>query len=216
MTRLTREGDSETPLAFQEAAGRLAEIGRGFHRRGWALGTSGNYSAVLGGEPARMVITSSGVDKEKLSAADFLELSLDGRLIGGRGRPSAETLLHLTVVRVMGARAVLHTHSTWGTLMSGASDAGVAVTGYEMLKGLGDISTHEHREWIPIIDNSQDMPRLAAAVEEALSRNTGAHAFLLRRHGLYTWGRNIEEAKRHVEILEFLLEAEGRIRLSGR
>jgi methylthioribulose-1-phosphate dehydratase len=116
----------------------------------------------------------------------------------------------------MGANAVLHTHSTWSTLLSGAFDAELSITGYEMLKGLEGVTTHEHREPIPIIENSQDMPRLAASVEEALSNNPRAHAFLLRRHGLYTWGRGIEEAKRHVEILEFLLEAEGRIRFSGK
>jgi methylthioribulose-1-phosphate dehydratase len=217
MTRLTKENDSKAPrLDFQEAAARLAEIGRGFYRRGWALGTSGNYSAVLSREPARLIITSSGVDKETISDEDFLEISGDGRVIAGQGRPSAETLLHLMVVRVMGANAVLHTHSTWSTLLSGAFDAGVSITGYEMLKGLEGVTTHEHRESIPIIDNSQDMPRLAESVEEALSNNPRAHAFLLRRHGLYTWGRGIEEAKRHVEILEFLLEAEGRIRFSGK
>jgi methylthioribulose-1-phosphate dehydratase len=217
MTRLTKENDPDAPHPeFQQAAARLAEIGRGFYRRGWALGTSGNYSAVLSREPARLIITSSGVDKESISNEDFLEISGDGSVIGGRGRPSAETLLHLSVVRVMGANAVLHTHSAWSTLLSGAFDAELSITGYEMLKGLEGVTTHEHRERIAIIENSQDMPRLAALVEEALSDNPDAHAFLLRRHGLYTWGRGVEEAKRHVEILEFLLEAEGRIHFSGK
>ena len=79
-----------------------------------------------------------------------------------------------------------------------------------MLKGLEGVSTHEHREWVPIIENSQDMTRLAGSVEEALAQHRRAHGFLLRQHGLYTWGKDIAEAKRHVEILEFLLEVRGR------
>jgi methylthioribulose-1-phosphate dehydratase len=43
-----------------------------------------------------------------------------------------------------------------------------------------------------------------------LSSQPACHAFLLRRHGLYTWGRTFPDAVRHVEIVEFLLEAVGR------
>ena len=84
-----------------------------------------------------------------------------------------------------------------------------------MLKGLTGVTTHEHREWIPILENSQDMTTLGETMNETLPVNPDAHAFLLRRHGLYTWGRDIKEAKRHVEILEFLFEAMGRQRTLG-
>jgi methylthioribulose-1-phosphate dehydratase len=82
--------------------------------------------------------------------------------------------------------------------------------GYEMLKGLEGVSTHEHREWLPVIENSQDMIMLSGSVEETLKKHPDAHGFLLRRHGLYTWGKDLSEAKRHIEILEFLLEVTGR------
>ncbi|MGH9849293.1 MAG: class II aldolase/adducin family protein, partial [Blastocatellia bacterium] len=97
-------------------------------------------------------------------------------------------------------------------LSDAAGDAagGLAIEGYEMLKGLDGVRTHEHREWLPIIENSQDMPALARTVEQALAKHTDAHGFLLRGHGLYTWGDSLAEAKRHVEILEFLLEVVGR------
>ena len=78
-----------------------------------------------------------------------------------------------------------------------------------MLKGLDGVTTHEHREWIPILDNDQDMTRLGARVR-ALLPTPACHAFLLRRHGMYTWGTTLADAVRHVEILEFLLEAVGR------
>jgi methylthioribulose-1-phosphate dehydratase len=79
-----------------------------------------------------------------------------------------------------------------------------------MLKGLAGVHTHEHSEWLPIIENSQDMVELAETVAKTLDEHKQAHGFLLRRHGLYTWGDTLAEAKRHIEILEFLLETMGR------
>ena len=130
----------------------------------------------------------------------------------GSPRPSAEARLHLEIVRVRGAGAVLHTHSLWSTLLSDrhAAAGGLAIEGYEMLKGLEGVATHEHREWIPILENDQDMVRLAGRVRDTLDRHPACHALLLRRHGLYTWGETLSEAVRHVEIVEFLLEASGR------
>jgi len=197
---------------FSALASGLAEVGQGFYRRGWVLGTSGNFSAVVSHEPLRLAITSSGVDKGKLAPRDILEIDSGGNVIRGEGRPSAETHLHLAVVRLRKASAVLHTHSVWSNILSDVymSDGGVSLEGYEMLKGLDGITTHEHREWLPIVDNSQDMTALARSVEEILNQQPRSHGFVLRRHGLYTWGRDLAEAKRHIEILEFLLEIMGR------
>jgi methylthioribulose-1-phosphate dehydratase len=111
----------------------------------------------------------------------------------------------------------LHTHSVWSTILSDlhATDGGLAITGFEMLKGLDGIRTHDHREWIPILPNDQDMSRLAVEVRKTLEQQPGAHAFLLHRHGLYTWGQTTSDAERHVEILEFLLETVGRLNLNS-
>jgi methylthioribulose-1-phosphate dehydratase len=197
---------------YSAIAASLAEIGRGFYSRGWALGTSGNFSAVSSREPLRIAITSSGIDKGKLTPLDVLEIDTSGEAIQGQGRPSAETLLHLAVVKLTGAGAVLHTHSVWSNILSDGymSEGGIHIEGYEMLKGLDGVTTHEHREWLPIIENSQDMHALAHSVEERLNLRPRPHGFLVCRHGLYTWGRDLAEAKRHVEILEFLLEVMGR------
>jgi methylthioribulose-1-phosphate dehydratase len=89
-------------------------------------------------------------------------------------------------------------------------EGGVNIEGYEMLKGLQGVRTHEHSEWLPIIDNSQDMPALADAIAGTLREHQNAHGFLLKRHGLYSWGDDLAQAKRHIEILEFLLETLGR------
>ena len=158
--------------------------------------------------PLRLAITSTGLDKGELTAGQFLEIDEEASVLRGSGRPSAETLLHLAVVRGAGAGAVLHTHSVWSTVLSGthARHGGIALEGYEMLKGLEGVRTHKHREWLPILENSQDMMELAERVTGILQESSGIHGFLLREHGLYTWGVSLADAKRHVEILEFLME----------
>jgi methylthioribulose-1-phosphate dehydratase len=203
----TGRGNSRS-REFSEATVRLAKIGKSFYARGWALGTSGNFSAVVSREPLRLAITATGLDKGSLTPGQFLEIDDEANVIHGEGRPSAEALLHLAIVRGLDAGAVLHTHSVWSTVLSGshARHGGIALEGYEMLKGLAGVRTHQHREWLPILENSQDMVELADRVSRTLQQSPGIHGFLLKEHGLYTWGMSLEEAKRHVEILEFLME----------
>jgi len=202
------------PANFSKSAQELAEMGRSFYSRGWVLGTSGNFSAVLSRDPLRLAITSTGVDKGNLVPGHFIEMDADSKILRGNGRPSAEALLHLAIVRGREAGAVLHTHSVWSTVLSGAhaSKGGVALEGYEMLKGLKGVRTHQHREWLPILENSQDMSELSRVVSKTLNEDPAIHGFLLREHGLYTWGASLQEAKRHVEILEFLIEVAVRSR----
>jgi methylthioribulose-1-phosphate dehydratase len=196
----------------EQAARSLIEAGREYYRRGWVLGTSGNFSARIALSPLQLLITASGLDKGSLLRDGFLEIDDTGRVLRGEGRPSAETALHLVIVGQQGAGAVLHTHSVWSTMLSHhwAPDGGLAIEGYEMLKGLAGVFTHDHQEWVPIIENSQDYQALSAEVSLTLRQFPRCHGILLRRHGLYTWGKDIAEARRHVEIFEFLFEVEGR------
>lgn len=198
---------------IEEIAEGLVSVARGFYRRGWLMGTSGNLSAVVEREPLRLAITASGVDKGELRTEQVLLVDEDVQLVKeSKNKPSDESLLHVRIVKERGAGAVLHTHSVWNTIFSDlhAGEGGVRIEGYEMLKGLAGVRTHEHSEWLPIVDNSQDMTSLADTISNTLSEHKSAHGFLIRRHGLYTWGDNLAQAKRHVEILEFLLETMGR------
>jgi methylthioribulose-1-phosphate dehydratase len=169
---------------------------------------------VISRDPMRLAITSTGLDKGALDASSFIEMDEGASVVRGTGKPSAEALLHVAIVRVLGAGAVLHTHSVWSTVLSGANatNRGVEIRGYEMLKGLEGVRTHEHREWLPILENSQDMSELSERVTQLLRENPKLHGFLLGEHGLYTWGANLRDAKRHVEIFEFLMEVVVRAR----
>jgi methylthioribulose-1-phosphate dehydratase len=204
---------------FEELAVSLAAIAKSFHGRGWLLGTSGNLSAVVQHEPLRLAMSPSGIDKGELTPDQLLSIDENARIVSDHGgKPSDESLLHIRIVKERGAGAVLHTHSIWNTIFSDlyASEGGVKIEGYEMLKGLEGVRTHEHSEWLPIIDNSQNMPALAEIVGQTLKETPAAHGFLLRRHGLYSWGDTVAQAKRHIEILEFLLETMGRTSLIRR
>lgn len=180
------------------------------HRRGWAPGTGGNFSALLARSPFRLLITPSGIDKGEVQAAELLEVDEHGTPRTGSARPSAETLLHIAVINAVGAQVVLHTHSIWNTLASLKPSARdperFELAGFEMLKGLRGVTTHQHVEKIPILANSQDMPALRTELELALHQHPGAHAVLVAGHGLYTWGSDLAEAQRHLEVLEFLFE----------
>jgi methylthioribulose-1-phosphate dehydratase len=205
------------PENLGQIAAALANTGASFHSRGWVMGTSGNLSAVVQRDPLLLAITASGVDKGALRAEHILMIDENARVMTEpSAKASDESLLHLRIVNERGAAAVCHTHSVWSTLLSDfySADGGLAIEGYEMLKGLSDVKTHEHREWLAILENSQDMTALADRVGEILTQQKDAHGFLLRRHGLYTWGNDLEQAKRHVEILEFLIETVGRTLLA--
>lgn len=200
------------PIGEQELRERLVKVIHFLHSRGWAPGTGGNFSALITESPLKLLMSPSGYNKGSLTESDLLVVDASGRKIEGSGKPSAETLLHLIIAKLTGAKSVLHTHSVWNTLLSDifAVQGVLELSHYEMLKGLGGIETHEHIERVPIIENSQDIPALVAKVEEVLKRQPDTHGILLRNHGLYTWGSSPEDAQRHVEIFEFLFEVVGR------
>lgn len=208
----------------------LQAIGREFHGKSWSLGTSSNYSVVASRQPLELVITASGKDKSALTEDDFVRVDASGKVLGpGRsggdaaGRAaSAETLLHCMIAEMVpSVGAILHTHSVWGTILSkfDLERGSLRLEGYEMLKGLDGIRTHETFEEVPIFSNSQDIAALSEVIRPRLSdpqwhagEHPPFHGFLLAGHGLYTWGRNLAEARRHIEIFEFLFEVVARTR----
>ena len=207
---------SGTPLKdFETQIDALREIGNQFHARGWSLGTSSNYSVVIRREPLELLITASGKDKGCLSRRDFVCVDGEGLpIVANQPKASAETLLHIAIAEQPDVGTVMHTHSIWGTLLSDLyfKDNGFRIKGYEMLKGLDGVTTHEHAEWVPIFENTQDIPALAERIRQCLKdpQNPIQHGFLIRQHGLYTWGHNLDEARRHIEIFEFLFECVAR------
>ena len=189
----------------------MAEI----HRRGWCDGTGGNFSCVLQRDPLQLLMAPSGVHKGRVAPADLISVDDRGQVIAGSGKASAETALHLEIITSCNAGAVLHTHSQAGTLLSNwvirhcadSNDPGMGelvLADLEMLKGLEGLTTHATEARIPVLANDQDLPRLSAKARAHLG--DAPHGLLIAGHGLYAWGRDLDTAMRHLEILEFLLE----------
>jgi methylthioribulose-1-phosphate dehydratase len=201
--------------SYAEQVDQLRRVGNIFWQRGWSLGTSSNYSVVVNRNPLQLLVTASGKDKGRLTREDFVLVDGDGKPIReGQPKSSAETLLHCVAAQQENVGAILHTHSVWSTILSErfAGIGGLAIEGFEMLKGLSGVTTHEHREWLRIFENTQDIPVLAEQVKAAMldTDKPLTHGYLIRRHGIYTWGRDLDEATRQIEIIEFLLECIGR------
>lgn len=186
----------------------LSWVIQDIHSQGWAQGTGGNFSAVISRTPLTLLMAPSGIDKGLVQPEDLIEVDGEGIVVQGRGRTSAETMLHLTVVKATGAGAVLHTHSVFNTLLSEyyAARGKIMLSGYEMLKGLEGIQSHEATVTIPVVPNSQDMKVLSQSIRPYLSDTVRSYGFLVVGHGLYTWGDTLFQARRHLEILEFLFE----------
>jgi methylthioribulose-1-phosphate dehydratase len=196
----------------------LCATARWCYARGWAAATSGNFSVrPFADAPGSVLITPSGLDKGALQLADLIEIDAEGSVIAGKGKPSAETALHVAVYHARPeAGAILHVHTVWNTILTShcAGQRHVSITGYEILKGLSGVTTHEHEERVPLLTNTQDYDVLEEEMAAALEEYPGAHGVLLSRHGLYTWGQSVAEARRHLEALEFLFEVEARRLLS--
>ena len=197
----------------------LCATARWCYGRGWVPATSGNFSVRPPAlRPVRILVTPTGLDKGTLTRADLLEIDGEGRAVAGKGKPSAETSLHLALYRERPqAGAILHVHTVWNTLLSGhyAGQGHVPIEGYEILKGLAGVTTHLHLERVPMVENSQEYAVLAEELRQALDEYPEAHGVLLERHGLYTWGQSVAEARRHLEALEFLFEVEWRRLTAG-
>ena|SRR5665647_596913 len=193
-------------------ATELLEAIKFFNAKGWSPATSTNYS-VRSVDPAKFIISRSGVDKSKFSLDDLI-------LIDGKGsvqspfnrsgvKSSAETEIHTTLYeKYPQINCVLHTHSVLGTVLSNqlAREKQIRFAGYEILKGLEGNQTHDLEEFLPIVPNSQSMPDIIRDMKDYLKTDLSIHGFLIAGHGLYTWGKDISTAKRHVETFEFLFE----------
>jgi methylthioribulose-1-phosphate dehydratase len=178
------------------------------HAKGWAPATSSNYSFRIHPEDP-IHISSSGLDKGDFSTADLMLVDPYGKAVDPKRKPSAETLLHTLIYeRQPEVKCILHTHTIYNTVLSTLyeKEGSITLAGFEVLKGISGIKTHESAIKMPIFPNDQDMPALSVEINKYWDQVDQLHGFLLAGHGLYTWGKTIAEAKRQIEVFEFLFE----------
>lgn len=194
---------------LEDCARQIADAGRDLGARGWTPATSSNFSMRL--DAAHAAVTISGRDKGRLGVDDIMVVDLDGAPVGTSARPSAETALHTQIYRRFAqAGAVLHTHSRTQTVASRlyADTALIRFEGWELQKAISGYTTHESVLDLPVFPNTQDMTVLVAQIDAWLDAGKPLHGYLIDGHGIYTWGRDMAETKRHLEAFEFLLACE--------
>ncbi|GCL72668.1 methylthioribulose 1-phosphate dehydratase [Paenibacillus naphthalenovorans] len=200
----------------QQAFAELREVKTIFAERGWFPGTSGNLSIRTGEfspDQFAFAITSSGKDKSVHTPSDYLLVDQNGKPMEATGlKPSAETLIHCEIYRATGCGAIFHVHTVFNNLVSElyGERGSVPVDGVELIKAF-NIWEEEAQIEIPILPNYADIPSIAKLVKGAIVPRIPG--ILLRKHGIYAWGANAFEAKRHLEAFEFLFEYAYRLAL---
>lgn len=186
----------------------LAETIRHYNLKGWSPATATNYSFKDTG--GTIWVSRSGVDKSHFSASDFITVDANGTATGefSHMKPSAETLIHCVIYALFPeTKVILHSHSIYPILISAVLGPQISFEGYEIQKGFDGQTTHENYIDIPIFENTQDMQKFKEVMTEEAKR-IQQHAFIIRKHGTYAWGKNILEAKRHLETLDYLCQCE--------
>lgn len=184
----------------------LAEVIRLYNSKGWSPATSTNYS--FKDDSNQIWVSRSGVDKSQFNEDDFITIDSFGNPIGDFSavKPSAETLIHCYIYQMFPeTKVILHSHGINPVVLSCVEHSEVKFEGFEIQKGFAGQVTHQNQVRIPIFDNSQEM----IFFEKELSYNKHLlenHCFIIRRHGTYAWGKNLFEAKRHLETLDYLCE----------
>lgn len=193
-------------------ASELVEVSHYLSHRGWSPATGGNFSVRV--DNNHCLITQSGKDKLRLQESDLMVCTLDGKALDANLKPSAETALHTYLYRSNPKiGAVLHTHSVTSTVLSRSDNDVLKVYGFEMQKAICGNCTHDERIEIAIFNNNQNIEVLTAEVEKRALSQPG---FVVRGHGLYAWGKDLDEARRHIEGFEFLLDCLWQEKLLGR
>lgn len=194
---------------YANASQLIIEAGRFLYLKGWSPATSSNYSARI--DEQHIAVTVSGKHKGNLGAGDVMVVNLSGDPVQSDCKPSAETQLHTVIYDLFpNIKAVLHTHSVAATVLtrSMAGENTLCLVDYELQKAFPGYDSHESELCIPVFENTQDIAALAEQTQQYFKENPHLPGYLIRGHGLYTWGDTMADCLRHVEALEFLLQCE--------
>ena len=195
-------------MSVFELKSKLSETIRYYNTLGWSPATSTNYS--FKDESNQIWVSRSGVDKATFCADDFITVNDDGKASGNftAYKPSAETLIHCVLYALFpDTKVILHSHSVFPVLISAHVTNEFTVEGYEIQKGFSGQTTHEHEIAIPVFENTQDMNAFASTLTKNAKRMKH-FSFIMRKHGTYAWGKDLAEAKKHLETLEYLCHCE--------
>jgi len=193
----------------------ICDLARQFYELGWATGTGGGI-CIREGE--HVIVAPSGVQKERMTPDQMFTLSIDGTIVKRPTdptlRPSDCTSLFMAAIRVRGAGAVIHSHSINAVVATLLFDKEFTISELEMIKGIEGMSYHD-RLVVPIIENTARECDLATSLEAAIVAYPETRAVLVRRHGVYAWGKDWMQAKTQAECYDYLFRAAAEMRRLG-
>jgi methylthioribulose-1-phosphate dehydratase len=208
------EQSKSTSLTPQQTRELVCELCRNFYSLGWASGTGGGISIKEGG---KIYMAPSGVQKERLKPEDIFVLDAEGQIQEepGRGLKLSQcSPLFMHAYKLRNAGAVLHSHSLNAMMVTTQYGSHFKIRNMEMQKGVEGFGAFDTLE-VPIIENTAYECDLTDSLEEAIKQNPKAHAVLVRRHGVYVWGKDWKQAKTHAECYDYLFEAAVRMKQMG-
>jgi len=192
----------DRPGGMTVANPTVADVAARMYRNGWMRGTSGNISRRRQVDPLILEVSASGVPKDRLGPDDAIAIDQLGRPLPGQaGAPSAEALVHSVISQKADAGGVVHVHLHSSVLAAALDPGGVPLAGIEQLKGLG--LPADERVVIPVVPNSQDMTELSGRIRDVMEPRIPV--VIVAGHGVYVWGRDLEEAAQRTESVDWLL-----------
>lgn len=185
----------------------ICDLASSFYGLGWVSGTGGGICIREGDS---VVMAPSAVQKERMRPEQMFTIALDGSVIARPEdpalRPSECSSLFLQAINLRGAGAVIHSHSLHAMMATLLFGSEFSISHLEMIKGIEGMGYHD-RLIVPIIENTARECDLAEALGEAITAYPDTHAVLVRRHGVYIWGRDWVQAKTHAECYDYLFHA---------
>lgn len=179
------------PQARNELARSLAALMRRMAERGLIAASDGNVSARWGAH--RLLVTPSACDKSQLSAADIMEVDLEGRVVGAGGKASSELAMHLVCYRARPEiQAVVHAHPPTAVAMTLAGSSLLEEPIIpEMITTVGAVPTVPYR--------TPTTSGLAEAIRPFAER---CDVMMLENHGSVCLGRDLQDAWMKLDKLE--------------
>jgi L-fuculose-phosphate aldolase len=192
-----------TPRTTDDLLDQLAEVGRMAVGSGLALASGGNLSARLPGTE-EFFVTGAGTWLDRLTAADFSRVPLEGTVVGGAERPSSEWKLHQRTYRVRpDVNAVVHLHPQHAVL--------VDALGHRIR-----LVTLDHAYYVRSVGTVPYFPNGSDELADGAAEQARAHdCVVLSHHGCSTLGADLGMAYRRALNLEEAATATYRCLLVG-
>ncbi|KAL6753260.1 HAD-like domain-containing protein [Haematococcus lacustris] len=211
------------PAAVEDAKALICDLCASLYKMGWVGGTGGGIS--IKPTPEHIVMAPSGVQKERMQPDDMFVLDTAGTVLHTPAakpppaRPpklSECSPLFMAAYELRGAGAVIHGHSV-NALLATLLDPDATefkVTHIEMIKGIEGHGFYGNCV-VPIIENTARECELTDRLRQAIAEYPQSQAVLVRRHGVYVWGKDWIQAKTQAECYDYLFQAAVEMRKLG-